>query len=172
MALAAEDEELEPAPPSPPPAPMSLLTFLLIAGALTLLALGAGYFGGLQVLSSAERALSSKKDAAAEQVAGLPSIKPGNVKALAPIVTNLAGSPPVWIRLEASLVFQGEVPKNADALGARVAEDILAFLRTVSVKQIEGAIGFQHLSEDLNDRVRVRGGGEVQELVIQGLIIE
>jgi flagellar FliL protein len=171
MAAADEEAELEPAPPPPAP-PMSLLTFLLVAGALTLLALGAGYFGGLQVLSSAERALSSKKDAAADQVTGLPSVKPGNVKALAPIVTNLAGSPPVWIRLEASLVFQGDVPKNADALGARIGEDILAFLRTVSVKQIEGAIGFQHLSEDLNDRVRVRGGGEVQELVIQGLIIE
>jgi flagellar FliL protein len=170
MAAAAEEAELEPGPPPPAP-PMPLLSFLLVAAALTLVAGGAGYFGGLQVLSSAERALSSKKDAA-DQVSGLPAVKPGNVKALAPIVTNLAGVPPAWIRLEASLVFQGDVPKNADALGARIGEDIIAFLRTVSVKQIEGAIGFQHLSEDLNDRVRVRGGGEVQELVIQGLIIE
>jgi flagellar FliL protein len=170
MAADAEETELEPG--SPPTPPMPLLTFLLVAAAMTLLAGAAGYFGGLQVLSSAERALSSKKDATADQVSGLPSIKPGNVKALAPIVTNLAGVPPAWIRLEASLVFQGDVPKNADALGARIGEDIIAFLRTVSVKQIEGAVGFQHLSEDLNDRVRVRGAGEVQELVIQGLIIE
>ena len=32
--------------------------------------------------------------------------------------------------------------------------------------------GFQHLREDLNDRVRVRSGGKVRDLVIQSMIIE
>ena len=57
-------------------------------------------------------------------------------------------------------------------LAAQIAEDIVAYLRTVSLAQIEGASGFQHLREDLNDRVRVRSGGKVRDLVIQSLVVE
>ncbi|MCK9911084.1 flagellar basal body-associated FliL family protein, partial [Microbacteriaceae bacterium K1510] len=91
------------------------------------------------------------------------------LRPLAPIVTNLADSKTVWIRLEASLVFQ-EIPEDADGLSARITEDIVGYLRTVSVKQIEGAAGFQYLSEDLNERARARSDGLVQEIIIQGLI--
>jgi flagellar FliL protein len=48
----------------------------------------------------------------------------------------------------------------------------MAFLRTVPLAQIEGANGFQHLREDLNDRVRARSGGNVRELIIQSMIVE
>ena len=48
---------------------------------------------------------------------------------------------------------------------------IIARLRP-KLAQIQGASGFQHLREDLNDRVRVRSGGKVRDLVIQSLIIE
>jgi flagellar FliL protein len=169
MALADDQAAMAEAPPAQQ---MSLVSFLFVAVGLTVIAGAVGFFGGLQVLASVEHAISSQKEAAAEPIAGLPTIKPANVKPLPAVVTNLAGAPPAWIRLEASLLFKGDIPKNADALAGRVTEDIVAFLRTVTVKQIEGPIGFQHLSEDLNDRVRVRGEGEVQELVIQGLIIE
>ena len=57
-------------------------------------------------------------------------------------------------------------------LVAQIAEDIIAFLRTVTLVQIQGASGFQHLREDLNDRVRVRSGGKIRDLVIQSMIIE
>jgi flagellar FliL protein len=42
----------------------------------------------------------------------------------------------------------------------------------LSIDQIEGPSGFQHLREDLNDRVRVRSEGKVLELIIQSLILE
>ncbi len=57
-------------------------------------------------------------------------------------------------------------------LAATITEDIVAYLRTVSLAQIEGASGFQHLREDLNDRARVRSGGKVRELIIHTLIVE
>ena len=63
-------------------------------------------------------------------------------------------------------------PPDADALTARIQEDVVGYLRTVSLKQIEGATGFQYLSEDLNERVRARSDGVVRELIIQGLIVE
>ena len=42
----------------------------------------------------------------------------------------------------------------------------------MTLTQIEGASGFQHLREDLNERARIRSGGKVRDLVIQALIVE
>jgi flagellar FliL protein len=151
---------------------MSMLFFILIVLGLTLVAGGVGFWGGLQILSSAERTIRGKT---AEPSGLLGEMQHGanpNLKVLTPIVANLAGSPPVWIRIESSLVFRDEIPGDADGLAVRITEDIVGFLRTLSVKDIEGATGFQHLSEDLNDRVRVRSDGRVRELIIQGLIVE
>jgi flagellar FliL protein len=154
-----------------PPRQLSTLHFILIVTALTLAAAGAGFLSGLQILSSVEKTAVSKEGEAPPLLGGLQHGDRANLKPMTPIVTNLAGSPPVWIRLEASLLFH-EKSDDADALAAHISEDLVGFLRTVSVAQLEGAIGFQHLSEDLNDRVRVRSNGRVRELVIQGLIIE
>lgn len=147
-----------------------MLYFLIIVAVLTAVAGGAGFLSGLRILSSAQEGARSK---APEPVGyGAPQrVEGANLRPMAAIVTSLAGSPPVWIRIEASLVFRA-VPSDADVLTARINEDLVGFLRTVTVKQLEGAMGFQHLSEDLNDRVRIRSDGRVQELVIQGLIIE
>lgn len=151
---------------------VSTLVFILVVVALTLVAAGAGFFGGLQILAGAEQNTRTQEDKSRVLLGGLQHMSAANVTVLPPIVTNLSGKPPVWIRLESSLVFHDEAPDDADALAATIAKDIVAYLRTVEVKQIEGAIGFQHLSEDLNDRVRVRTGGRAGELIIQGLIVE
>jgi flagellar protein FliL len=153
--------------------PVSTLVFILILVGLTVLAGGAGFFGGLQILASAEQTVRRNKEKEAPALHGeLQRMNAAGVKVLSPIVTNLLGEPPVWIRIEASLVFEDEVPDDADLLATRISEDIIAYLRTLEVEQIQGAIGFQHLGEDLNDRARVRSNGRVRELIIQGLIIE
>jgi flagellar FliL protein len=59
-----------------------------------------------------------------------------------------------------------------NSLAGQIGEDILAFLRTLSLAQIQGASGFQHLREDLGDRVRTRSRGKVRDLIIQALIVE
>ena len=171
MTMADDGRSLDPG--QTPPRPLSTPTFLIIVAGLTLAAAGVGYFCGTLILSSAQEIVRGKgaEATSAPIGAGMQHIKAGNVRALQPIVTNLAGTPPVWIRIEASLVFH-ESPADADTLVARISEDIVGFLRTVPVSQIEGATGFQHLSEDLNERVRVRSDGLARELIIQGLIIE
>ena len=50
---------------------------------------------------------------------------------------------------------------RSNALAAAIAEDIVAYLRTVPLAQLEGPSGFLHLREDLNDRARIRSGGKV-----------
>ncbi len=153
------------------PRQLSTFHFILIVAALTVAAGGVGFLCGQQILGSVQQSVRSQETDPPVLIDGLQHLESANLKPLAPIVTNLAASPPVWIRLEASLAFH-EPPDDVDALAARISEDIIGYLRTVSVPQLEGATGFQNLSEDLNDRVRVRSNGRVRELIIQGLIVE
>ena len=48
----------------------------------------------------------------------------------------------------------------------------MAYLRTVSLQQIEGPRGFQHLREDLKERVTIRSDGRVSNLLFRTFLIE
>ena len=61
---------------------------------------------------------------------------------------------------------------DADLLAGQIGEDILAYLRTVSLPQISGASGLKHLMEDLDERTAIRSEGRVRELIIQTLVIQ
>lgn len=101
---------------------------------------------------------------------GGTEIKPReNLLPLAPITTNLSYPSDNWIRIEVSLVFAAQPD---DALGDQIHEDIMAYLRTVSLQQIEGPRGFQYLLEDLRERVKLRSEGRVNDLLLRTFVIE
>ena len=91
---------------------------------------------------------------------------------LAPIITNLAQPPGTWVRLEASLVFNPKAGPLPDVLVGEIGNDVLAYMRTVTLKQIEGASGLRQLGEDLDERVAIRSEGKVRELIIQTLVVQ
>lgn len=94
------------------------------------------------------------------------------IKPMPPITANLAQPSTTWIRLEAALVIRKDLGSDGDVVASKVAEDIIGFLRTLTIEQISGPSGFQHLREDLNDRIRVRSEGKASELIIQSMILE
>lgn len=150
----------------------SALAFTIAMVAITLFAGLGGASFGLMVLPIAHEESKGKSQVEALEP-GKPRFSEGAlIKTLAPIVTNLAGSSRTWIRLESSIIIEASDAGDGTVLASQVGDDIIAFLRTVSAKEIEGASGYQHLREDLNDRVRVRSGGKVRELIIQALILE
>ena len=172
MAEAATKEA--PAELPAPPAAGGRSMFKLIAALLLLTLVAAGLGGGLgiQLAKQVEDAVR-EKDSAEEKPAVRPTYTgPTHLKALAPIVTNLAEPHDVWIRLEASIIFDDEAIAADDVLAGEIAADILAYLRTVSVSQIEGPSGMQHLREDLVERARIRSEGRVKELVVQTLVVQ
>jgi flagellar FliL protein len=70
------------------------------------------------------------------------------------------------------MVFKnGDLP-NPDVTAAQLREDMLAYMRTVSLAQLEGPSALQHLREDLNERASLRTGGAVTELIIQTLVVQ
>jgi flagellar FliL protein len=137
----------------------------------TLLVGGVGAFFGMQVPSLIEQS-AAPKEKQEEKPEPASSGAKVSLRSLAPITTNLASPPNTWIRMEMSAVITEDLGPEGSVLMARLAEDIVAYLRTVSLEQIEGASGFQHLREDLNDRVRIRSQGKVRELMIEALVVQ
>jgi len=95
-----------------------------------------------------------------------------NLLDLPPIVTNLAAPTDIWVRVEASIVFDPKSTLHPEVLAAEIAGDELAFLRTLSLAQLEGPIGLENVRQDLADRASVRSGGKIAELVIRTLVLQ
>ena len=146
----------------------------ILALALTsLVAIGTGGGLGMYLLSTVEKAVDvKKKDEDDKAVKVLKYTGDVALRSVGSVVTNLADSNDAWVRLESSVVFKtGSVP-NPDVALAEIRSDIVAYLRTVSLKQIEGASGLLHLREDLNERVALRTKGQVRELIVEMLVVQ
>lgn len=131
-----------------------------------------------QVKQATDAAKAAEEAAAAEgekkggkEEDGLPKIstEANGVVALEPITTNLAYPSENWIRIEVALMFNG--PPDVQIAEA-VHQDILAYMRTVSLQQVEGPRGFQYLKDDLQERVDLRSEGRVSKVMFRTLVIE
>ena len=91
---------------------------------------------------------------------------------LEPVIANLAEPQGIFVRLDTAMVFDRDAVGDVERMKATVAEDILAYLRTVTLPDVTGASAFNHLRDDLNDRVRVASGGVVEELVIETMVLQ
>lgn len=138
---------------------------------LTLVAAGTGGGLGLALVDRVEDAVKSK-EASAEKPVATEYAGPTHLKPLPPIITNLAAPEGTWIRLEGSIVFKDETLAADEALAGEITEDVLAYLRSLTLSQLEGPSGMQFLREDLAERARIRSGGRVSELVIQALVLQ
>jgi flagellar protein FliL len=140
---------------------------------MTLLALGGGGALGAYFLSTIEKAVDRKKqDEHDKAVKVLNYTGELSARSLGALVTNLADSGDAWVRFEGSIIYRTGALTAPDVTVAEIRQDILAYLRTVSMAQVEGASGLQHLREDLNERVALRTKGLVRELVVETLIIQ
>ncbi len=137
---------------------------------LTCFAVGAGGLFGMQVLGGLDHG-GAKPEAVAAKAPKPKHADGSNLKPLPTIVTNLASPKGVWIRIEASIVV-GPEAANTNALAASISEDMIAYLRTVPLEQLEGPSGFLHLREDINDRARIRSGGKVGDIVLHAVVLE
>jgi flagellar FliL protein len=142
---------------------------------VTLLALGAGAGFGIFLDGHLKQGGAAKTDDKAEAEAH-PKPKPtlsstSTLVAMNPIVVNLASPADAWIRIEASLLLE-DMPIGGDALAAQLSEDLVAYLRTATLDQFEGASGFQNLREDFKDRATIRDREHIKDVIIHGVIIE
>jgi len=95
-----------------------------------------------------------------------------NVVPFPPVLTTLAAPPGRWIRLEGSALIMKQTEISKDVLAEKAAEQILTYLRTVNMDQIEGPSGFLGLREDINEMVRVLSDDQVRGILIHGVVVE
>lgn len=136
---------------------------------LTVLAVAAGLGLGTHLVRYAQIADAAKQQGTV--TAGESDPRTSRLYRLKPIVTNLTEPASVWLRLDAAIVFADEMP-NSEIISAKISEDLLAFLKTLKIGQLDGATQLQHLREDLKDRVAIRSGGDVKDLIIESLVVQ
>lgn len=170
----ADDTELV-AKPAPAKSGGGLIKTIVGMVAITLIAAGGGVALGTQTGAAIERAIAAR-DAKAP-VAGQPlsAVKYASdtvIKTIEPVITNLASPSDIWVRLETAMIFKNGSLPNPEVTAAQIRQDEVAYLRTLTLGQLEGPSALQHLREDLNERASLRSGGKVTELIIQTLIVQ
>ena len=156
-----------PTPPAPAPAPAPASTKQTIAATLVVTVIAAA-MGALFAIPPAPEASSQKNESSPG--AGVPAT--AGLFEMPPIVTNLGAPRDTWIRLEASIVFDAKALPHPEVMAGEIAGDELAYLRTVTLAQIEGPIGLQDIRQDLNERAVIRSGGKITELIIRTLVVQ
>ncbi len=143
------------------------------AGVMVALTLGAAAAGtGLGLLLGGTPDQNSPGAAKAQGASDMKYGGETSLRELPPVIANLAEPSDAWVRVQASIVFDSKAVPNSELIAEKIGEDILGFMRTLSVAQIGGASGLQHLREDLNERAAIRSGGLVRELIIQTLVVQ
>lgn len=149
---------------------IQLAMLVLMTGA----AIGMGWVSGgylkqgekpAPVPAAPENAGTSEKTAEG----GKPAPGGPTVVQLATMTTNLASPNDVWIRLEVSVLYDTPQPPE---MTEQVHQDLLAFIRTLKMHQIEGASGYQHLKADLDERAALRSGGHAKQVLIRTMLLE
>jgi len=107
-----------------------------------------------------------------DAVAAGPPPEPSTLFDLPPIVTNLGAPQDTWIRLEGSIVFDPGALPHPETIAGQLSADILAYLRTLSLTQLEGPVGLANIRQDLNERAATRSGGKVREFIIRTLVVQ
>ena len=161
----------------PAPAPKKSSSLIVQVGvllAMTGMAVGGGWFTGgyMRGEQAGETAKPQAHGAAAADGHGDAAAPEGHatIIPLAPITTNLAQPVNTWLRMEVALVFE-KAPSDP-GLADTIHQDLLTYVRTLKLHQIEGASGFLHLRADLEERAQMRSDGAVQRILIRTLLLE
>lgn len=155
----------------------SLVVTIAAIAVLTLLAAGGGWFvGNMLAPPPAEKPAAEVAKAEAEggkegEGAEIPHIstQENGIVLLDPITSNLAYPSDNRVRLEVALMFKGAPDVK---LAEEIHQDIMAYMRTVSLQQVQGPRGFQYLREDLQERVDLRSEGRVTNVMFRTFVIE
>ena len=107
-----------------------------------------------------------------ESTASAPLAQASTIVDLQPIVTNLGAPQDTWVRLEGSIIFDPKTLPHPEAVAGQIGDDVLAYLRTVTLHQLEGPIGLENIRQDLNERAATRSGGKVHAFVIRTLVVQ
>jgi hypothetical protein len=62
--------------------------------------------------------------------------------------------------------------KQPELLAEEAGEQILTYLRSVRLSQLQSASGILALRDDIDETVQVLSGGQIRGVLIHGLVVE
>lgn len=166
---------------------------------LTLVAAGAGAAHGLQTFKILESSPSGKSVEPApasapasghgEPASGghgaanshaAPAKAPEKVKlpskivtrSLQPLITNIMMPPEVWVRLEGAIVYDQADVEDPEMMLTEVSGDLLAYLRSLTLREMQGADGLMFVRQDMKERIALRTQGKARDIIIQTLVMQ
>ena len=169
---------------------------------LTLVAAGAGAAHGLQTYKIFESATpidaaKAQAAAAAEPAAGghgAPAAAHGGgghgapaagakvekvklpsklvTKQLQPLITNIMMPADLWVRLEGAIVYDQAEVDDPDIMLTELSGDLMAYLRTLTLREMQGADGLMFVRQDMKERVIARTQGKARDIIIQTLVVQ
>lgn len=154
-----------------------LMMTIVAAVVASIVAAGGGWLVGgmlapqaIEMQSAAELAAqkNSGKEGEEEEIPIAGEEGPNLIR-LQPITTNLSFPADSWVRMEVSLVVKG--PPDIEMVEL-IHQDMVGYLRTLSMQQVEGARGFRYVRDDLVERAILRSKGNVENILIRTFVIE
>ena len=142
--------------------------------AIVLVLAGVAAAGGYGLVTHAMQIATDKSKADTETAKKAVSVEYTGTKQtvpLPPIITNMA-TPNSWVRMEATLVYDGAEGKLPATLPAEITEDILALVRSLTLGHVTGPSGFLQLKGDIAERAYQRSEGRVSDVLILSLVFE
>jgi flagellar FliL protein len=149
--------------------------FIAVMAGLTLLAGGGGLIVGKLVsarLKTAAQVVAASAQAPAAAPAAASPYNGIEIRELPPIVTNLANPATTGVRLQVALVYAKKPMEDIKLVSAQIGDDLISFVKTLSLDQLQGASGLQNLREDLTERAVIRSQGSVREVIIEAIITQ
>jgi flagellar FliL protein len=144
-----------------------LVASIFVVAIITGLAVGAGVATAWYI-----QQFKPLGDGPAAVVTPGPLLDPSVVaRVVPPIIANLAGPRKAWIRIEFSVLLPPDLAKS-DELANVIAQDTLAYVRTVPLDYIDSALGLAFLREDLEERVQIRTQGKSRGVLFRTLVVE
>ncbi|MDR3462900.1 MAG: flagellar basal body-associated FliL family protein [Beijerinckiaceae bacterium] len=149
----------------------SMMPLILTLVGLTVLGAAGGGLVGTMIIAKVRGSMAA---------APPPSAAPAKsefaddivIRELSPIVTNLAQPEGAKVRLQASILFNKKEVASPTVVAAQITDDLIGYLKTLTIVQLQGGSGLQSLREDLNERVAIRSEGHVRELIIETLVVQ
>jgi flagellar basal body-associated protein FliL len=94
------------------------------------------------------------------------------VRQLPTIVTNIADPQSVWIRLDLHVRVKSKAILTFEDMRALIADDVLSYLRSVNIEELEGDLGLLALRSEILDRFHFRMGNDVSNVMISTFVVQ
>ncbi len=133
---------------------------------------GGGAFGYFMLPDGSSAVTSASKESAAAPAPTAGRFPNDAIELAIPsVITELDSDQKMRARLDVSIIVAHGTAETTTLLG-EVREDVIVYMKGLTLADIQGVRGFQNLREQLDDRARVRGRGAILGLLIGGLVFE